>query len=175
MTWTAPPAQPRVVVPTVGDERLLLVSHLDSLRQTVLNKCAGLTAEQLRQRSVAPSGLTLLGLVRHLTEVERNWFRQRFAGRDDVPDIYYTAEAPDTDFDALDTADPAADFAAYVRELDAVRATVADRSLDETYLDPVRGTEISLRWIFVHLIEEYGRHAGHADLIRERIDGRTGD
>ncbi|MGW0663697.1 DinB family protein [Streptodolium elevatio] len=175
MTWTAPPAQPRVAVPTVGDERLLLESHLDFLRQTVLNKCAGLTAEQLRQRSVEPSGLSLLGLVRHLTEVERNWWRQRFAGQDDVPDLYYTEEAPDTDFDAVDSADPAAAFDAYLRELDAVRATAAGRSLDETYVDPVRGTEISLRWIFIHLIEEYGRHAGHADLLRERIDGHTGE
>lgn len=175
MTWTAPPAQPRVDVPTVGDERLQLEARLDFLRQTVLNKCAGLTAEQLRQRSVPPSGLSLLGLVRHLTEVERNWFRQRFAGLDDVPDIYYSPEAPDSDFDDVDDADAAADFAAYHRELDAVRATVADRSLDETYLDPVRRTEMSLRWIYIHLIEEYGRHAGHADLLRECIDGDTGE
>lgn len=174
MTWTAPPV-PRPDVPTVGDERLLLEAHLDSLRHTVLAKCAGLTAEQLRLRSVPPSGLTLLGLVRHLTEVERNWIRQRFAGDARVPDLYYTREAPDTDFDDIDRADAEADLAAYRSELDAVRAVLAGRSLDETYADPVRGTEISLRWIYLHLIEEYGRHAGHADLIRERIDGSTGD
>ncbi len=114
MTWTAP-AVDRTPEPYVGDERTMLEGWLDYHRQTLLLKCAGLTAEQLRTASVAPSGLTLLGLVRHLAEVEAWWFRENFAGEQvDYP--YYTDDDPDADHD-VSAADAEADFATYHREV----------------------------------------------------------
>ncbi|MEN3304068.1 MAG: hypothetical protein V7603_270 [Micromonosporaceae bacterium] len=173
MTWTAPEAH-RVDTPERVDERASLDSFLDYHRQTLLWKCSGLTADQLKSRTVGSSKLALLGLVRHLTEVERSWFRQRFAG-EQVEDLYFTEEHPDADFDDLETADAEADFAAYAAEIEACRKAVAGRGLDETFVHPRRGIEMSLRWIYLHMIEEYARHNGHADLIREAIDGATGE
>ncbi|GAA2216665.1 DinB family protein [Micromonospora olivasterospora] len=173
MTWTAPEIT-REDEPTVGDERTMLEGWLDYHRQTLLHKCAGLTAEQLRTPSVEPSGLTLLGLVRHMAEVEAWWFRENFADqRVDWP--YFTREQPDADFD-VSAADAEADFATYHREVELARAAAAGRTLDETFTEvgPKRRT-FNLRWVYVHMIEEYARHNGHADLIRERIDGVTGD
>ncbi|MCZ7420411.1 MULTISPECIES: DinB family protein [unclassified Micromonospora] len=173
MTWTAP-AVDRTPEPYVGDERTMLEGWLDYHRQTLLLKCAGLTAEQLRTASVAPSGLTLLGLVRHLAEVEAWWFRENFAAEQvDYP--YYTLDDPDADLDVGD-ADAEADFATYHREVARARAAVVGRSLDETFTEvgPKRRT-FNLRWVYVHMIEEYARHNGHADLIRERIDGVVGE
>jgi hypothetical protein len=89
--------------------------------------------------------------------------------------MYYTEANPDADFDDLDAASAEADFAAYRAELDAVRQVASDRSLDETFVHPRTGSTLDLRWIYLHMIEEYARHNGHADLLRERIDGRTGD
>jgi uncharacterized damage-inducible protein DinB len=168
-----PPKDDRFEPPQVGDERATLEGFLDFHRDTLLWKCAGLGDEQLRERSVPPSQLSLHGLVRHLAAVERSWFRQRFAGQD-VPDLFYTEDNPDGDF--LDTAgaDAAADVATFRAEVEAVKRTVRDRSLDETFTDQ-RGRTFSLRWIYVHMIEEYARHNGHADLLRERIDGATGE
>ncbi len=172
MTWTAPETA-RTDPPYVGDERTMLDGWLDYDRQTLLLKCAGLTAEQLKVRSAEPSSLSLLGLVRHMAEVERSWFRQRFAG-EQVGFLYYTDASPDADFDDLDAADVAADLATFHEEVELAREAAAGKSLDQTFISP-RGTEISLRWVYVHMIEEYARHNGHADLLRERIDGRTGD
>jgi hypothetical protein len=137
-----------------------------------LLKCAGLTAEQLKLRSVEPSTLSLLGLVRHMAEVERWWFRRRFAGAD-IGDLYDTNR--DGDFDDVDAADAQADFATFVAEVEAARKAAEGRPLDDTFRHPRRGTEMDLRWVYIHMIEEYARHNGHADLIRERIDGVTGD
>ncbi|MEV4709969.1 DinB family protein [Micromonospora sp. NPDC049374] len=173
MTWTAP-AVDRTPEPYVGDERTMLEGWLDYHRQTLLLKCAGLTAEQLRTASVEPSGLTLLGLVRHLAEVEAWWFRENFAGEPvDYP--YYTDDDPDADHD-VSTADAEADFATHHRQVALARAAVVGRSLDETFTEvgPKRRT-FNLRWVYVHMIEEYARHNGHADLIRERIDGAVGE
>jgi hypothetical protein len=173
MTWRAPEIT-RHDEPKVGDERTMLEGWLEYHRQTLLHKCAGLTAEQLTTPSVPPSGLTLLGLVRHMAEVEAWWFRANFAGqRVDWP--YHTPERPDAHFD-VSAADAAADFATYRREVELARAAVAGRALDETFTEvgPQRRT-FNLRWVYVHMIEEYARHNGHADLIRERIDGVTGD
>ncbi|MER7441059.1 DinB family protein [Micromonospora avicenniae] len=173
MTWTAP-AVVRTPEITVGDERAMLESWLDYHRQTLLLKCAGLTAEQLRTASVEPSGLTLLGLVRHLAEVEAWWFRENFAGETvDYP--YFTPDNPDADHDVR-RADAEADLATFHREVELARAAVAGRTLDETFTEvgPKRRT-FNLRWVYLHMIEEYARHNGHADLIRERIDGVTGD
>jgi hypothetical protein len=173
MTWRAPQIT-RTPEPHVGDERTMLEGWLDYHRQTLLLKCAGLTAEQLRTPSIEPSGLTLLGLVRHLAEVEAWWFRENFAGEKvDYP--YFTEATPDADFD-VSTADAEADFATFHHEVELARAATAGHSLDETFTEvsPKR-REFNLRWVYVHMIEEYARHNGHADLLREKVDGVTGD
>jgi uncharacterized damage-inducible protein DinB len=156
-----------------GDELATLASFLDWYRATVLYKCAGLTAEQLARRAVPPSDLSLLGLLRHLTKVERGWFRRRIDG-EAVGRAYCTAERPGADFDDALPETAEADYAAYVRELDLARAAVAGHSLDETFIHDRQQMEMNVRWVYVHLIEEYARHAGHADLLRQCIDGATG-
>ena len=150
----------------------MLEAWLDFHRATLLMKCAGLSASQLRLRSAEPSTLSLLGLVRHMTEVERGWFRRGIAGesRAEAGPIYYTDERPDADFDDVDDADPAAMFEAFTREVEYCRRVAADVPLDKV----VGEREHSVRWIYLHMIEEYARHNGHADLLRERIDGATG-
>ncbi|MFI0422920.1 DinB family protein [Spongiactinospora sp. 9N601] len=173
MIWTAPPIT-RDKMPVTGDERTLLEGWLEFHRQTLLAKCAGLTFAQLTERAAPPSGLTLLGLVRHMAEVERSWFRHRFAG-EDVESLYCAdPDNPDGDFDDVDTADPEADFATLQREVELARAAAAGRSLDETFYHTHRQVEMTLRWVYLHMIEEYARHNGHADLLRERLDGVTG-
>ena len=172
MTWTAPEII-RVDEPTVADERTMLQGWLDWQRQTVLLKCQGLTEQQLKTASVEPSSLTLLGLVRHMTEVERSWFRRRVAG-EDIDWVYCTDASPDGDFDDVAEADPAADFARFQTEIETADAAVAHLPLDFTFFHPRRQVDFSLRWVYVHMIEEYARHNGHADLLRERIDGVTG-
>jgi uncharacterized damage-inducible protein DinB len=171
-TWTAPDVD-RKPEPRTGDERTLLEGWLDYHRDTLLMKCAGLTAEQLKQRSAEPSALTLLGLVRHMALVERTWFRNRAAG-EDVPWLYCTDDNLDGDFDDVAGADAEADFATYRAELDTVRQTAAGLSLDQEF-STSWSPAISVRWVYLHMIEEYARHNGHADLLRERIDGVTGD
>ncbi|WP_229399398.1 DinB family protein [Micromonospora okii] len=176
MTWRAPEIT-RTDEPYVADERTMLEGWLDYHRQTLLLKCAGLTAEQLRTASVEPSELTLLGLVRHMSDVERSWFRQRFAGQD-LPDLFDIDTDQDADFHDLADADPEATFATFRAEVEAARAATEGRSLDETFtVRHADGRErtFNLRWAYVHMIEEYARHNGHADLVRERLDGVTGD
>ena len=156
-----------------ADEREMLAGWLDYHRATLAWKCEGLTDEQLRQRSVPPSTMSLLGLVRHMTEVERSWFR-RCVASEDAPPGYYSQGNPDGDFDDVDTAVAAEAFATWQAECDCARAIVAAaRSLDITGSGLTR--QYSLRWIVTHMIEEYARHNGHADLLRERIDGSVGD
>jgi hypothetical protein len=138
-------------------------------------KCAGLTADQLAVRPVESSTLSLLGLVRHMAEVERSWFRRRFAGRSDLTELFCTEEYPDGDFDLTDAATAGEDFAVYVEECSAADDAARGRPLDETFVHPRTGGRMDLRWIYIHMIEEYARHNGHADLIRELIDGVTGD
>jgi uncharacterized damage-inducible protein DinB len=173
MTWTAP-AVTRTDAPVAGDEVAMLTAWLDQHRQTLLWKCEGLTAEQLKQASAPPSALTLLGLVRHMAEVERGWFRKRVGG-EELDWIYCTDASPDGDFDDVADADPAADFAAFEAEVAAARQALAGHSLDETFFNQRRQTDMSVRWVVVHMIEEYARHNGHADILRERIDGATGE
>jgi hypothetical protein len=173
MTWIAP-AVNRVPEPGLGGERESLERWLTYHRQTLLTKCAGLTAVQLATRAVPPSLLSLHGLVRHLSEVERSWFRHRFAGAE-LPDLYCTDDNIDGDFLDVDDADPAADLQVFVRECALADAAAAGRSLDDTFVHPGDGTDLNLRWIYLHMIEEYARHNGHADLLREGIDGATGD
>jgi Protein of unknown function (DUF664) len=174
MDWTAPDVV-RADPPNVADEHQMLEGWLDFHRATLLTKCAGLTAEQLRRRAAPPSNLSLLGLVRHLAEVERSWFQRRVAGRG-IDFLYCDLDSnPDGDLDDVDTADAQADLAAYHREVQAARAVAEGRSLDETFFHDYRQVDLSVRWVYVHMIEEYARHNGHADLLRERIDGLTGE
>jgi hypothetical protein len=172
MTWTVPEPE-RVWEPFVADERTTLEGFLDKQRTTLLWKCGGLTADQLALRAVPPSSLSLLGLVRHLTEAERGHFRMEFLG-EKVEHPYSAAERPDAAFTEA-TADSAEkDIATLVAEWDLARAAIAGASLDDCFTDPEIG-QISLRTLLNHMIEEYARHIGHADLLRECIDGVTGD
>ncbi|HEY8300327.1 MAG TPA: DinB family protein [Jatrophihabitans sp.] len=173
MTWTAP-AVDRPDPDYTAPERTALQQWLRYHRQTLLTKCAGLSAEQLCERAVPPSTLTLLGLVRHLREVERSWILSGFAGLD-RPSVYWSADNPDGDFDDVDPAHAEQDLADYLAELAEVDAAVAGHDLDEVYLAKRKDLSIDLRWIFIHLIEEYARHNGHADLLRQRIDGAVGE
>jgi hypothetical protein len=174
MTWTAPQierAEPRYV----ADERTSLQDFLDYHRQTLLWKCSGLTGEQLAARPIRGSSLSLLGLVRHLAYVQRVWLRVRFAGQSELGDLYCTADLPDADFDLASAASAEADFAVFGRECAEADAAVAFRSLNETFIHPRLHVAIDLRWVYTHLVEEFARHNGHADLIREQIDGATGE
>jgi len=158
--------------PRVADERAMYQGWLDFHRGTLLWKCAGLTDAQLKRAAVPPSTLTLLGLLRHMAEVERAWYRIRAAGID-LPDLYCTKDDEDGDFDNVADADVAEAFATFKAECLAADEAVRTMSLEDTFAG--RSGPISLRWVYVHMIEEYARHNGHADLLRECIDGATGD
>jgi uncharacterized damage-inducible protein DinB len=172
-SWTAPAAT-RDEEPVTGDERAMLDGWLEWHRQTLLTKLTGLTAEQLKTASVEPSNLTLLGLLRHMSEVERSWFRTRAAGDPTATLIYCADDNSDGDFDDVADADAEANYAFHLEELDRVRKTAAALPLDHEFAHR-RFSAMSLRWVYLHMIEEYARHNGHADLLRERIDGATGD
>jgi hypothetical protein len=166
-------ADTRPDLPLVADERTVLTAYLDWHRATFELKCSGLTPRQLSERSVAPSGLSLHGLVRHLAAVERWWIRLQFAG-EDVPMLYYSDEDPDQDFTDLG-GDVSQAFAVWHAECARSRDIVAGAaSLEQTGLQRRTGQPISLRVILVKLIAEYAQHNGHADLLREHIDGATG-
>jgi Protein of unknown function (DUF664) len=173
VTWTAPD-QTRTDPPTVAPERAALEGWLEYHRSTLLAKCQGLTGEQLAQRAVPPSSLSLLGLVRHMTDVERAWFRIRAAGDSGLRLRYATDKFPDGDFDFAEPSGAETDLATYREECELARAAMLGRSLDDTFVDERDGTTLDLRWVYLHMIEEYARHNGHADLLRERIDGVTG-
>jgi hypothetical protein len=159
---------------TPADERTSLEAWLEYHRATLLLKCAGLEPEQLAIRSCSPSNLSLLGLVRHMTNVEP-WFHD-FDGQkyDEVP-CTSCGDRRDCDFECADPANADADLAFYLASVERSRAAVAGRGLDEISPADDNGQPVSLRWVYQHMIEEYARHNGHADLIRERIDGATGD
>ncbi|MFE3452230.1 DinB family protein [Nonomuraea sp. NPDC059194] len=162
----------RIDPPAAGDERELLTAFLDWHRETLAVKCAGLTEAQLREQSVPPSTMSLLGLVRHVTDVERYWFRRILAGTD-VQAVYWS-DVDDVEFDVADaSADEA--LAGWRAEVEACRKISADLPLDALAKRDRRGDHYSHRYILIHLIEEYARHNGHADLLRERIDGATGE
>jgi uncharacterized damage-inducible protein DinB len=169
-----PVDDPREGGPRLGGERATLTEFLRCQRLTLELKCEGLEAEQLARRSVYPSTMSLLGLVRHMTEVERTWFRIRFAGQH-VPRRYQTAADPDGDFNgAVASAELVAEaWAAWRDETAFGDAFIRDHDFDFVGADG-EGEPVSVRELIVHLIEEYARHNGHADLLRERIDGRIG-
>ena len=158
----------RTETPTVGDERAMLTAFLDFHRDTLAWKCSGLTDEQLALRSTEPSSMSLLGLLRHLTEVERGWFVATIAGEEVTP-TYYSADKYDGEFDDLDTHSVAEVFETWQAACARSREIAAARSLD--FEGSRRDEKFSLRWVLIHMIEEYARHNGHADLLRERIDG----
>jgi hypothetical protein len=163
----------RVEPPLRGDERDTLVAFLDRARRTFELKCLDLAPDLLSRKVVPPSGLSLHGLVRHLTGTERWWFRLQFAG-EDLPLLYYSDDDPDQDFDDLG-GDVEEALQAWRAECDVSRRIVAGAtSLDQTGTRRRDGAAFSLRWLLCHHLEEYARHNGHADLLRERLDGRTG-
>lgn len=150
----------------------MLTGYLTWFRGTLLHKCTGLTGEQLARQTVSPSNLTLLGLVRHMAKVERTWFRERFAGQP-FPSMYDPGKGKDADFEDLDPSRAAEDYARLVEECRLADEVVAGASFDDTFT--FRDEVYSLRLVHVHMIGEYARHIGHADLVREHLDGVTGD
>lgn len=164
----------RPIPPWNAGERTMLESWLDFYRRTLTLKCEGLDDEQVRAVVTPPSQLTLLGLVQHMAEVERNWFRRVLAG-EPVPPIYdpqADPAGPDGGFELSPQVSYRDAVATWHDEISQGRANCAARGLDQT--SPFMGDQVSLRWIYTHMIGEYARHCGHADLIRERIDGTTG-
>lgn len=173
--WLDPEDDPRTTDSTPVGERATLVDYLRHYRMTLELKCAGLSPEQLALRSVPPSTMSLLGLVRHLARVEHHWFRRVMQHGHDLPRLYRTDDDPDLDFNgAVADSDVVADaWASWRREVAHAEAFVERaESLDVEGLH--HGEAVALREVLVHMIEEYARHAGHADLLRECIDGRTG-
>jgi hypothetical protein len=163
VTWIAPDVERPEDYPARRNEteREMLRDWLDWHRATLLRKCAGLDATRLASRAVPPSNLSLLGLVRHMSDTERGWVRQTFRG-EQVPDLYYRSDAPDADFEEAEPAGAEEDLGRY-RE---------GAGLDDTFT--FRELTTSVRWMWQHLVEEYARHNGHADLLREAIDGAAG-
>jgi uncharacterized damage-inducible protein DinB len=163
----------RTDVPRTGGERELLRAYLDFHRETLAAKCEGLPVADLRRRSAPPSSLSLLGLVRHMAEVERSWFRRVVDG-EDVGLVWSAAGDFQVAYDATGASREEA-FAAWRAEIaHARRIEAAAPSLDVVGVDRRSGEEYSLRRVLVHVVQEYARHNGHADLLRERIDGVTG-
>lgn len=161
----------RFLLPTTADERRMLTTFLDYQRHTLERKCAGLTDEQLRMRSVPPSTMTLIGLLRHMAAVERWYFQSVIAGEQPDP-LFASVEA---EFDDVDSATGDEAFAVWRAEIEQSRRVAEERDLDAVGMNPARGRPYSLRWVFHHMIDEYARHNGHADLLRETIDGETGE
>ncbi|MBT3163905.1 DinB family protein [Streptomyces sp. Vc74B-19] len=163
----------RPVPPTSGGEREMLRAYLDHHRATLAMKCEGLTDEELRQRSMPPSTLSLLGLVRHMAEVERAWFRRVFQDND-APMVW----SDTVDFQAAYDADASTReeaFTAWEAEVENSRRVEREApSLEETGHQPRWGEDVSLRRVMLHVLLEYGRHNGHADFLREGVDGTVG-
>ena len=173
--WMNEDDDPRYGGAELDGERATLVDYLRAYRLTLEMKCAGLDAEAMARRSVEPSTMYLLGLVRHLAEVERATFRVLMAGQD-APRLFCSDTDRDGDFDGA-VPDPPVVAEAWQSWRDEIAfatryvADADDLGSRGTMRD---GTTIALREVIVHMIEEYARHAGHADLLRERIDGRIG-
>jgi uncharacterized damage-inducible protein DinB len=173
--WVDPEDDPRETDTTVSGEKQVLAEYLDHYRTTLEMKCEGLDAEQMARRSVPPSTMSLLGLVRHLASVEHSWFRRFIEGREDLPRLYKSPDDRDLDFNGA-----VADDAVVADAWESWRAEVAhardvyDRVDDLGARVGPEGNQAEVREVVVHMIEEYARHLGHVDLIRECIDGRTG-
>jgi hypothetical protein len=161
---------------TDAGERAMLEGWLDYHRATLAVKCEGLDDAQLRTAAVPPSELSLLGLVRHMAEVERSWFRKVLTADDPGP-LYYSDEDRDGEFHLTEADTWEEAYATWQAEIAVARRNAARLGLDDLSEGVGRSTgkPFNLRWIYTHMIEEYARHNGHADLIRERVDGVTGD
>ncbi|MET8156789.1 DinB family protein [Sphaerisporangium sp. NPDC005289] len=163
----------RIPPPVIGDERAMLRGFLDYQRATLAMKCDGLSDEELRRRSMPPSTLSLLGLVRHMAEVERAWFR-RVMGGEDVPLVWSDEGDYQVAYDASGATRSQA-FAAWQAEVEhARRIELRAPSLEVTAHAARWEQDVSLRLVMLHVLLEYGRHNGHADLIREGVDGTVG-
>lgn len=160
-------------IPRVAAEREALTAYLEYYRATVEMKCRGLTKGQARSRSMPPSTMSLHGLVRHLAAVERWWFQQNFERRD-VPFLFFTGDDPNLDFDPPADAAFADDLEVWRAECAISREIVAAHDLDDTARPLDWFEDVDLRWLVLRMITEYAQHCGHADLLREGIDGRTG-
>jgi hypothetical protein len=165
-------------LPNAGPELQALTGFLDAQREAILRKTDGLTRDQLAQ-PLPPSALTLAGLVNHLALVEDTWFRVRFAGLDDDPlwaDHDWDAD-PDYEFRTAVDLDPEQLRQRYRDACARSREVVARAgSLDQLSVGTSRdGSHWDLRWVLLHMLEETARHAGHADLLREAVDGTTGE
>ncbi|CAN5564196.1 DinB family protein [soil metagenome] len=171
MTWTAPHPPEAADGPLIGPDRPILEAFLADQRRALLVLCAGLTAEQLADRAVPPSNLSLLGLVRHMAKVERIWFRQRVAGESIGP-LYDPGLGKDADFDLLDPDQAEEAFARFEEECRLADAAAAQHPLDHAF--ELHGRPFSLRLVYVHMIAEYAQHNGHGDLLRERIEAAAG-
>jgi uncharacterized damage-inducible protein DinB len=170
---THPSLTQRIAPPPIADERPMLRAYLDYHRATLAMKCDGLTDEELRRQSSPPSTLSLLGLVRHMAEVERAWFRRVIDG-EDIPLVWSDDGDYQVAYDASASTRTEA-FDAWHAEVErARRIEHAAESLDVTGHQPRWGEDVSLRLVMLHLIHEYARHNGHADLLRESIDGTVG-
>jgi Protein of unknown function (DUF664) len=172
---------PRAWPPRTGAEREMLTGYLDFHRATFEVKCTGVPQERLSERSIPPSSMSLHGILRHLAGVEGWWFVEQFADTDATeswppgfPPLYSAADDPNADFDDLG-GDPAEALAIWRAACQRSREIVAAAaSLDESGIRRSNGETISLRWILLHMLAEYARHNGQADLLRERIDGAVG-
>ncbi|MFI6108234.1 DinB family protein [Streptomyces sp. NPDC051310] len=164
----------RIGPPLVGDERTMLRAFLDHHRATLAMKCDGLTDEDLRRRSMPPSELSLLGLVRHMAEVERAWFRRTIGGEADLPLVWSPDGDYQTAYDATGSTRSEA-FAAWEAEVEHSRRIERQaESLDVTGHNARWDIDVSLRHVMLHLLHEYARHNGHADFLREGIDRTVG-
>jgi len=176
--WTDTDSDPR----TYGDPEGELATYreyLSNYRLTLAMKGDGLSAEQLATRSVPPSTMSLLGLIRHMAFVEHAWFQRALQGNLDEPRPFKDPDNRDSDFDgAVGTTECVAEaIESWEREIaraDAYLDTLTDADLPTTHIINGHGATSSVRDILVHMIEEYARHCGHADLLRECLDGRTG-
>jgi uncharacterized damage-inducible protein DinB len=172
--WVDPEDDPRETYGgTPADEKENLVQYLRAYRLTIEMKCDGLDAEQMARRSVEPSTMSLLGMVRHLADVERSWFKRHLSGLD-APPIYRADDDRDADWNGAVADDQvvADAWRVWREECAFTDEYIADADLAAVVESSVG--PLAVREVVVHMIEEYARHAGHADLIRERIDGRTG-
>jgi uncharacterized damage-inducible protein DinB len=173
--WAKPEDDPRAAGSPVG-ELATIREYLSNYRTTLGMKCDDLSPEQLATRSVPPSTLSLLGLIRHMARVEHNWFQRSLQGHHDAARLYWSPEDDDLDFNGA-VADPAVvedAFAAWKGQIAAADEWLDGLSDLDAMVRTPRGEEVSVRDILIHMIEEYARHCGHADLLRECIDGRTG-
>ena len=198
MVWKVPAAT-EVEGPLHGDEHAMLHGFLDHHRARFLVTCAGLNAEQLARRACPPSNLSMLGLARHLADAERVWFRRRFGGQrvephfapapprtwllrrlgglsgfggEDIEPRHAPSEHRDGAFEHAEAAHAERDWAVLLTEQQAARDAIARLPLDAQYHTESYGA-VTLRWVLIHMAAEYAGHSGHAELLRERIKGRT--